>query len=208
MEYKISEDGELLVRGESLASSITEGDSVKLKEDNWFRTGDMAEVINGHYRVLGRKDDLVIGSSGENLNPNLIEPKISVSGIKRLCLIRDDSGEAVLLAYVGRHLSYETIEGINSELRSQIAALGLSSQLRKTVLVENDLMEEQEFKLTMPIAFENEYAPVFLKAVEYNKKKDTFTPAKLSFDSTKNLPIIFMILYFLKENYYKKMNIK
>ena len=165
VEYKISEDGELLVRGESLASSITEGDSVKLKEDNWFHTGDMAESINGHYRVLGRKDDLVIGSSGENLNPNLIEPKISVSGIKRLCLIRDDRGEAVLLACVGRHLSSETIEGINSELRSQIAALGLSSQLRKTVLVENDLMEEHEFKLNRRRIARDYSAGLFKEAV-------------------------------------------
>ncbi|MGM9974417.1 MAG: hypothetical protein ACI33K_10310 [Clostridiaceae bacterium] len=71
-----------------------------------------------------------------------------------------------------------------------------------------NLIEEQEFKFSSPIAFENEYAPIFLKAVEYNKKKDIFTPGKVSFDSTKNLPLIFMILYFLKGNYYKKMNIE
>ncbi len=147
VEYKLSDDGELLVRGTSLACSIIEGDSVRLKENDWFHTGDMAEEIKGHYRVLGRRDDLVIGSSGENLNPNLIEPKIMVNGVKRLCLIRDNNGEAVLLASVGRHLSSETIERINAELRGQISALGLGSQLRKTVLVENELMGEQEFKL-------------------------------------------------------------
>ncbi len=165
VEYKISENGELLVKGKSLAALIIEGDIVRQKECGWFHTGDMAEEVNGHYRVLGRRDDLVIGSSGENLNPNLIEPKISVDGVKRLCLIRDDKGEAVLIASVGRHLSSDSIERIKTDLRGQISALGLSSQLRKTILVENELMGEQEFKLNRRRISKDYSAGIFKEAV-------------------------------------------
>lgn len=147
VEYKLSETGELLVRGKSLAAAISEGGTTRSRSADWFHTGDMAECVNGHYRILGRRDDLIIGPSGENLNPNLIEPKFDVSDVRDVCLIKGSSGEAVLLASVGRHLSSAALTRIKADLRETVNQLGLSGQIHKIVVVENELMEAQEFKL-------------------------------------------------------------
>lgn len=75
-------------------------------------------------------------------------------------------------------------------------------------LNSEDLMDEQNFKLTtMDSPESNEYAPIFLKSLEYNIKKDIFTPSKTSFDSSKNMNLLFIIIFILKNSIYKNYNI-
>ena len=147
VEYSISEDGELLVRGPGLASYVLDGEKKKENAGEWFCTGDLAENVNGHYRILGRKDDLIVASSGENLNPVLTEARFDVPGVKQVCLIADASKEPVLLASVGKYLRPERIAELEEALHSRMVQLGLNGQVKKLVLVEDDLVTGQEFKL-------------------------------------------------------------
>ena len=74
-EISISEDGEILVRGETLFLGYVNIEKVdrELKADGWFRTGDLGELDAGGYlRVRGRRDNLFI-SGGENVQPEEIE---------------------------------------------------------------------------------------------------------------------------------------
>ena len=74
-EISISEDGEILVRGETLFAGYVEGEAVDrpLDADGWFHTGDLGELDAGGYlRVRGRRDNLFI-SGGENIQPEEIE---------------------------------------------------------------------------------------------------------------------------------------
>jgi O-succinylbenzoic acid--CoA ligase len=74
-EISISDDGEILVRGETLFAGYVEGDAIDrpLDTDGWFRTGDLGELDAGGYlRVRGRKDNLFV-SGGENVQPEEIE---------------------------------------------------------------------------------------------------------------------------------------
>ena len=71
VNYKL-ENGVLFVKGKSTCSSMI----INGKEfinDEWFNTNDNAIVKNGRYYILGRKDDLLILSDGENINPDQIE---------------------------------------------------------------------------------------------------------------------------------------
>ena len=147
VEYSLREDGELLVRGPSLAGFVLEGGEKRVNRGDWFPTGDLAACVDGRYRILGRKDDLVVASSGENLNPNLIEPNFDIPGVRQVCLISDADGAPVLLASVGRHLPAGRLAQLEQALRDRAAALGLTGQLRRIVPVEDDLIAEQEFKL-------------------------------------------------------------
>lgn len=62
-----------------------------------------------------------------------------------------------------------------------------------------NLLEEQEFRMaSLPSPESVELAPVFIKSVTYNRKKETFSQGKLSFDSAKNMLIFFMIVYLSK----------
>jgi o-succinylbenzoate---CoA ligase len=74
-EISISDDGEILVRGETLFTGYVEGEVVDrpLDADSWFRTGDLGELdVSGNLRVRGRKDNLFT-SGGENVQPEEIE---------------------------------------------------------------------------------------------------------------------------------------
>jgi o-succinylbenzoate---CoA ligase len=74
-EISVSDDGEILVRGETLFAGYVEGEAVDrpLDADGWFHTGDLGELdADGYLRVRGRKDNLFI-SGGENIQPEEIE---------------------------------------------------------------------------------------------------------------------------------------
>jgi O-succinylbenzoic acid--CoA ligase len=74
-ELTISDDGEILVRGETLFAGYLEGQAVDLPidADGWFHTKDLGELDAEDYlRVRGRKDNLFI-SGGENVQPEEIE---------------------------------------------------------------------------------------------------------------------------------------
>jgi O-succinylbenzoic acid--CoA ligase len=74
-EISISDDGEILVRGETLFTGYVSRDMVDrpLDADGWFRTGDLGELdVDGYLRLRGRKDNLFI-SGGENVQPEEVE---------------------------------------------------------------------------------------------------------------------------------------
>ncbi len=147
-EYMIDESGELLVRGKVIARYVISGGE-KREREGWYDTRDLAECEDGHYRLLGRRDDLIIGSGGENLNPNLIEPLLKTAGAE-LCLIPvSDNGHIspVLLAGVNRHLPAEKLEAIRAELTEKIHAAGLAGTISKVVLTGEELKKTDEFKL-------------------------------------------------------------
>lgn len=69
---------------------------------------------------------------------------------------------------------------------------------RNYSMKSEDLIDEQDFKLiNIPTPKDNEYAPIFTKKVEYNKKKNKFKHSKESLDSTKHLNCCFLLIHFL-----------
>lgn len=67
-------------------------------------------------------------------------------------------------------------------------------------LKPDDLIDEQNFKMSsLPTPKDSEIAPVFIKHIVYNRKKETFSRSRTTFNSTKNLLIFFMILQFFKK---------
>ncbi len=74
---RISEDGEILVRGRHLAAGYyNNGDiqPLELTEDGYFRTGDLAaKDRRNRFFFLGRKRDLIVTGEGHNVNPRIVE---------------------------------------------------------------------------------------------------------------------------------------
>lgn len=61
-----------------------------------------------------------------------------------------------------------------------------------------DLIDEQNFKLiSTPTPYSNQYAPIFIKKVEYNRKKNKFKHSKENIDSNKHLNCCFFLIHFL-----------
>ena len=88
VEYRI-ENGELQIRGKTRAARILQGGvETQVDHDKWFATNDLAKEENGSYFIEGRRDDLIIGVSGENINPNLSEAAMQIQGADEKCLLR------------------------------------------------------------------------------------------------------------------------
>jgi hypothetical protein len=71
----------------------------------------------------------------------------------------------------------------------------------------NDILDEEYFKMPTSVSPENsEAAPVFSKNITFDKKKSVFKQNKLSFDSSRNFMIHFIILHiFNSESLYKSI---
>lgn len=80
-----------------------------------------------------------------------------------------------------------------------------SERYKNQSMQSDDLIDEQNFKLiTAPTPYTNELAPVFVKKIEYNRRKNKFKHSKENIDSTKHLTCCFFIIHFLMN----KLNIK
>ena len=88
-EIRLSEEGELLVRGPSVFSGYLNHpmeDEKAFTPDGWFRTGDLAQPRGEYFAITGRSKDL-INRGGVKINPAEVEalldahPKILQSAI-------------------------------------------------------------------------------------------------------------------------------
>jgi long-chain acyl-CoA synthetase len=86
-EIKLSEDGEILVRGESIASGYWQGRELRpvSGEEGWFRTGDIGEQDEqGNLYFKGRKKEVIVNPEGMNIYPEDLE-----AALRRQPEIRD-----------------------------------------------------------------------------------------------------------------------
>ncbi len=151
ISYRINEKGELLVQGASLAATIRQGDRETVRrEGDWFATGDLAECIDGSYRILGRADDLILLPNGEMLNPNLIEPAYITPETPEACLINPAEGSTpapTLLLSVAREVSRDRLAALETEVSDKLKAARLDTQIKKVVFVPGTLLGATDFKL-------------------------------------------------------------
>ena len=150
VEYRINDDGELEVKGKAIACYIIEDGEKKIIDTDFFNTHDLAVCENGHYKILGRKDDLIVGISGENLNPNLIEPQLKLKDVNEVCLIGAlDGANAVptLVVSVNRFISEEKLTALDHSLKKQLEEMRLNSEIKRILYVSDRLIVGDEFKL-------------------------------------------------------------
>ncbi|MDE6411903.1 MAG: non-ribosomal peptide synthetase [Clostridia bacterium] len=146
-EYGISASGELLVRGKTTASRVlVNGQAQPTGQDGWFATGDLAEMRKGRYYILGRKDDLIVGANGENINPILVEKDFSVEGCTNVCLIADKAGDPVLIAQIEACFSAERMRKISADISAALMKLQVIA--KKIVLTTDKLIEGNDFKIS------------------------------------------------------------
>lgn len=90
-EFKLDKDGEILVRGESVASGYWEGGATRSYADdqeNWLRTGDIGELdAHGNLRFRGRKKNVIVTPAGLNVYPEDIEAALRGQPNVRDCVV-------------------------------------------------------------------------------------------------------------------------
>jgi long-chain acyl-CoA synthetase len=108
MEIKISEGGEILVRGEGIAKSYRRGEQLQpvVGSDGWFHTGDLAEAgPDGRLYFKGRQKNVIVTPAGMKVYPEDLEESLRRQEGVRDCVVvglpRDGNEEpcaALLLA--------------------------------------------------------------------------------------------------------------
>lgn len=86
-EVKLAPDGEIMVRGENIASAYWEAgaQTAASSDDGWLRTGDLGEFdANGSLYFKGRKKNVIVAPSGMNIYPEDLE-----AALKRQAGVRD-----------------------------------------------------------------------------------------------------------------------
>ncbi len=88
-EVDLSDDGEILVRGETLCRRILAATGpVMFDSGGWYHTGDMGRFDeNGDLVVFGRRDSMFI-SGGENIHPEQIESALlQIDGVQQAVIV-------------------------------------------------------------------------------------------------------------------------
>jgi long-chain acyl-CoA synthetase len=87
-EVRISDEGEILVRGDMLARATWQSGSMRPREGEWLATGDLAaENESGELRFLGRKGDVIVTGAGMNVHPADLEEEMKKQPGVRGCVV-------------------------------------------------------------------------------------------------------------------------
>jgi long-chain acyl-CoA synthetase len=82
-ELKLAEDGELLIRSETVFQGYykdPEATAEVLGKDGWLRTGDIAEIDeDGFLKITDRKKDIIVTAGGKNVAPQNLENDLKTS---------------------------------------------------------------------------------------------------------------------------------
>ena len=92
-QYRIAPDGELCIRGDMVTKGYYKDPTATaevLDADGWFHTGDLARTDKeGYYYITGRKKNLIILDSGENVSPEELEKLLSGCTAVQECLVQE-----------------------------------------------------------------------------------------------------------------------
>lgn len=93
LELKFGEDGEILLRGETVTKGYYKKEALTRKvisEDGWFHTGDAGYMKDGFLYLTDRIKDLFKTSNGKYIAPQAIETKLVVDRyIDQVSIIAD-----------------------------------------------------------------------------------------------------------------------
>ena len=147
-EYRL-QDGELFVKSKAMASRILQGGTeTTFDGSTWFSTNDLSTECDGHYFLLGRKDDVLICRNGENLNPNLLEGHLLMKGCGDVCLFADANGVPVLLIRIVGCCSAEKLRRIHADVSNALREQKLQDEIQQIAFTPDSLLGENDFKIS------------------------------------------------------------
>ncbi len=170
VEHRIADDGELLVRCESIIKGYLdnpEATAEAIDTEGWLHTGDIGEIDADDYLWLtGRKKEIMITAGGKNIAPAKIENALKTSPfIKEVVSIGDARPFVAALIQIDydmvgnwaqqRNLAYtsfpdlaakpDVIKLIDAEiLRINEQALARVEQVRKFKLLPKELHQDDD----------------------------------------------------------------
>jgi len=145
IEYKITDDGVLCVKGDLLHKAIITEDGIKERDpEEFFVTEDSCKVLNcGRWSLQGRQDDIIIGENGENLSPDMIALKITPPVCRGFCVtgLKNKNGgkePVVIISLAENAGDFEKTTAANFVYK-QIDTLPLTLRPRRVYVTDSEL---------------------------------------------------------------------
>jgi malonyl-CoA/methylmalonyl-CoA synthetase len=140
------EPGEIQVRGPAVFDEYWERPEVTGEsfDEGWFRTGDMAVLETGYYRIMGRLSVDIIKSGGYKLSALEIEAALlehpSISECAVIGVPDETWGEAVAAAVVLREETSLTLETLRDWCRDRLSVYKIPKQLKVLEVLPRNAM--------------------------------------------------------------------
>ena len=103
VQYKLDETGEICIKGDCVMLGYykdPEATAEVIDADGWFHTGDLARMDEeGFYYITGRKKNLIILASGENVSPEELEKKLALCPAITECIVKEKSQKICAVVY-------------------------------------------------------------------------------------------------------------
>ena len=103
VQYKLDEAGEICIKGDCVMLGYykdPEATAEVIDADGWFHTGDLARMDEeGFYYITGRKKNLIILASGENVSPEELEKKLALCPAITECIVKEKGQKICAVIY-------------------------------------------------------------------------------------------------------------
>ena len=146
---KLSEDGEILVKGENLMLGYWNNPEAtdQTIKDGWLHTGDIGEFdTDGYLKITDRKKDIIVSLGGDNIAPSKLENLLTLSpDIEQACVFGEQKNfiaALIILANDSKSTKDDIqnyINRINKDL-TQPEKIKKFSFIDEHFTIENNLM--------------------------------------------------------------------
>ena len=103
VQYKLDETGEICIKGDCVMLGYykdPEATAEVIDADGWFHTGDLARMDEeGFYYITGRKKNLIILASGENVSPEELEGIVGKCEAVKECVVKEMGKKIGVVVY-------------------------------------------------------------------------------------------------------------
>lgn len=129
VEMKIADDGELLIRSETLFAGYYKDPAATaaVLRDGWLYTGDIATIDGrGYVWITGRKKELIVSSNGKKIYPAKIESLFKTEPLVNQIMLLGDDKPYVTALFTINPQAAEALHGVESLPSRDLASLAKS----------------------------------------------------------------------------------
>ena len=145
-KIKISEDGEILVKGENVMLGYwnQKEETANVIKDGWLHTGDIGEINpeDGYLKITDRKKDIIVSAGGDNISPAKIENIITNEAEIDQCLVYGDKKNYLVALIVPNKEFLKEKEKINNIIENINKKLTQVEKIKKIQLIDENFSIE------------------------------------------------------------------
>jgi len=145
-KIKISEDGEILVKGENVMLGYwnQKEETANVIKDGWLHTGDIGEINpeDGYLKITDRKKDIIVSAGGDNISPAKIENIITNEAEIDQCMVYGDKKNYLVALIVLNKEFLKEKEKINNIIENINKKLTQVEKIKKIQLIDENFSIE------------------------------------------------------------------